>query len=249
VKSANSAAFIFGVVCEGKSDQRIARGLAHRVLVEKVDWLDETQVENLCRWQGVEKDYDFLPWPSVEKHAKNRKLRVHGGLGGKFDERRARTALFLFNDLASRPDAVVFVRDTDAEERRRPSIEQACEAVAWPFPVVVATPHTKRECWLLNGFEPADADEEAALREARQKLGFHPCKEAEKLTGKRRSKKKNAKSVLEKDLGVKPDSLREDACWRRTDLSVLRERGSKTLLADYLAEVAERLAPLLSGGK
>ena len=88
--------------------------------------------------------------------------------------------------------------------------------------------------------------EKAALQDAKQKLGFDPCTEAEKLTGKHKSLKKNAKLVLKDGLDVEPDSEREDACWQTTDLDVLRERGMSTFLTAYLGEVAERLAPVFS---
>ena len=243
--SASEPAFLIGVVSESINDQQIARGLAERVLVERIDWLETEMADSLCGWQGVEKGTPFLSWAGVEALAKRRGRRIHGKNAGAFDERRARLALFLFNSLERRPDAVVFVRDTDNVAGRVPSLERARE-YSWAFPVVQATPHTKRECWILNGYEADDADEQAALRKVCQDLGFDPCLEAERLTAMGKKGKRNAKTVLEKGLGVELGSERETACWRDTDLDTLREKGDKTLLVAYLKEVAERLAPILT---
>ena len=123
------------------------------------------------------------------------------------------------------------------------SLKRARDEHPWPFSVVLATPCTKRECWILNGFEPRNRDEKAALEGVRQKLVFDPCSAGDRLTAEGKKGKKNAKVILEKVLGVKPDSAREDACWRETNLDLLRARGRGTLLAAYLGEVVDRLVP------
>lgn len=99
----------------------------------------------------------------------------------------------------------------------------------------------------MNGFEPRNRDEKAALEGVRQKLGFDPCSAGERLTTEGKKGKKNAKVILKKDLGVEPDSDREDACWRETDLDLLRARGRGTRLVAYLEEVVDRLVPILAG--
>ncbi len=242
--SASESAFFFAVVSEAESDQQIAGRLAERVLVEQIDWLDFDNLAELCRWGGFDEGDAYLTWSGIEGVAKRPKLVVHGRYAGAFDERRARLALLLFNGLERRPDAVLFVRDTDNVAERVPSLERARE-YPWPFAVVLATPHTKRECWVLNGFEPTNAEEEAALARARRKIGFDPCLSAERLTAKREPRRKNAKVVLKEDLEVEPGSAREEACWRKTDLDVLRERGVETRLTAYLQEVVDRLVPVL----
>lgn len=244
--SASETAFVFAIVSEAVSDQQMASGLAERVFVEKIDWLENEGLTNLCRWRGFEAGTAYLSWPAIEPAAKRKNIAIHGRYAGAFDERRARLALLLFNSLKKRPDGVVFVRDTDNVPERVPSLEQARNH-PWPFPVALATPHTKRECWILNGFKPHDADEKAALERTRQGLGFDPSLAAERLTAKGKKGKNNAKIVLGQDLGIEPGSSREDACLRETDLATLRKRGHKTLLAAYLQEVADLLVPVLAG--
>lgn len=151
--------------------------------------------------------------------------------------------LFLIQDEP--PDAVLLVRDTDGQEERIPSLEMVRKSTAWPFAVILATPHPKRECWVLAGFEPADAYEEKALGVVRELLGFDPRLEPERLTAEGRKGKKNAKNVLERLL--MPGSPREESCWQRTDLRLLAERGGGSRLRDYLEEVARILVPLFGG--
>ncbi len=244
--SESETAFVFAVISEARSDLQIARKLAERVLVEKIDWLEDGSLTALCHWQGYERDDDYLSWSGIERLAKRANLVIHGRYAGAFDERRARLALLLLNSLGRRPDAVAFVRDTDNVAERVPSLERV-RSQPWPFVVILATPHTKRECWILNGFEPRDAAEVNALDRVHQVLGFDPRLAAERLTAKGIKGKKNAKIVLEKGLGVEPRSEREDACWHETDLDLLRKRGDETLLAAYLQEVADLLVPILAG--
>jgi hypothetical protein len=244
--SENETAFVFAVISEAKGDQEIARGLAERVFVEKIDWLEGEDLAALCHWHGFEPRSDYLSWSAIERLAKRANLVTHGRYAGAFDERRARLALLLFNSLERQPDAVAFVRDTDNVAERVPSLERA-RSRPWPFSVVLATPHTKRECWVLNGFEPRDAAETEALERIRQELGFDPCLAAERLTAKGIKGKRNAKVVLEKGLGVRTGSDREDACWQETPLDVLRTRGRETLLAAYLQEIADHLVPIVAG--
>lgn len=244
--SVNEAAFVFAVVSEAVSDQEIVSGLAERVFVEEIDWLESVGLADLCQWRGFEEGTCYLSWPAIERAAKRAGITSHGRYAGAFDERRARLALLLFNSLKRRPDAVIVVRDTDNLPERVPSLEQARKR-PWPFPIILATPHTKRECWILNGFVPRGDHEKAALERTRQRIGFDPSLTAERLTAKRKKGKKNAKIVLEQDLGIGPGSKREDACWQVTDLAVLKERGRETLLSDYLKEVADDLVPILAG--
>ncbi len=248
--SSGDAAYFFAVVSEALADQQIARGLAERVVVSEIDWLEAENLEDFCCWRGLDEMAEFLSWTGILRLARERGIVTHGGFRsspGAGDERRARLALLLFNSLERRPDAVVFVRDTDNDADRVASIERARDDRPWKFRVALATPHTKRECWILNGFESRDAYEKATLEKVRQKLGFDPCLEPQKLTAGRKKGKNNAKVILERDLGVRWGSDREEACWRDTDIEVLRERGQGSLLTAYLEEVAERLVPILAG--
>ncbi len=241
-------AFSFAVVAEARADKQIASELAERVLVDEVDWIEREGLPALVRWQGLDESAEYLSWAGIGNQFKARGMVSHGrfrSVPGTLDERRARKALLLFTSLPEPPDSVFLVRDTDAEEGRVESLAREREAGSWKFPVLLATPHPKRECWVLAGFDPADAGERAALDEVRSHLGFDPCLKAERLTAKRDKGKRNAKKVLAELMP--PGSEREECCWRDTALSVLGERGQESRLAAYLAEVTDRLVPLFAG--
>ena len=248
--SSSKAAYTFAIVAEAKADQRIASELAERVLVDEVDWIVEENLGDYCCWQGLETSSDYLPWKSIMGAARARGIVTHGKFRqspGVFDERRARMALRLFKALDERPAAVVLVRDTDDEGGRLESLERVRAEGAWEFVVLLATPDPKRECWVLAGFDPANDEEEAAINEVRSLLGFDPRLHAEQLTAKRNKGKRNAKKILERLM--RPESEREESCWRQSELSVLRERGQQSRLAAFLDEVSTRLVPLLAGGR
>lgn len=109
----------------------------------------------------------------------------------------------------------------------------------------LATPHPKRECWVLAGFEPADAAEEEALTQVRRTLAFDPRTKAERLTAEGLTGSKNAKTVLARLVGNSRD--REAACWQQADLHLLAERGAGSRLKHYLDELSDRLVPMVGG--
>ena len=154
-------------------------------------------------------------------------------------------ALLVLAQARPVPDAIVLVRDTDGREDRRRGLEQARSAHPWKFPVVLAVAHTKRECWILAGFDPQTQVEEAALAELRQDLGFDPRQRAEELSAAEPHARRNPKRVLDRLLAGRQD--REEDCWKVCELPVLAERGRSTGLADYLEEVRARLVPLVLG--
>ncbi len=228
---ASKAAFAFAVVAEARADQQIASELAERVMLDEVDWIDRENLGDFCRWHGLEEPGGYLPWMRIAGAARARGIVKHGKFRqspGVFDERRARLALRLFKSLDEPPDGVLLVRDTDAEDQRLPSLERVRAAGDWEFEVVLATPDPKRECWVLAGFDPIDDEEEAALNEAKALLGFDPRLHAERLTAKTDKGKRNAKKILKRLM--RPESEREESCWRQADLGVLRERGKGSRL-------------------
>ncbi len=243
------AAFAFAVVAEARADQQIASELAERIMVEEIDWIDEENLQDFCRWQGLEESSGYLAWKSITGAARTRGIVKHGGFRqspGVLDERRARLALRLFKALDKRPDGVLLVRDTDAEDGRVPSLERVRTSGAWEFEVLLATPDPKRECWVLAGFDPITGNEETALKDVRSFLGFDPRIHAERLTAKRDKGKRNAKQILKRLM--RPESEREESCWQQADLNVLKDRGKQTRLTAYLEEVSTRLIPMLAGG-
>ena len=244
--SRGRAAYSVGVVCEAAKDQRVATALAERVLCHEVDWIDPETVGNFCRWRGLDDDHNHLPWTAVEAQARRRRLRAHGRFQerkGVFDEHRARLAKRLFMLLDEPPAAILLVRDTDNQAGRPENLKSFRDRGSANPQIVLALPHTKLECWILAGYEPADADEEARLGTERKHLGFDPRTQAHRLTTQGTKGKRNAKKVLERLASTE----REEACWLETPIETLRERGSNTGLTDYLEEVRERLVPIVAG--
>ncbi|KFA91060.1 hypothetical protein Q664_24755 [Archangium violaceum Cb vi76] len=186
-----------------------------------------------------------MRWGSVKEEARRAKLVIFGGFKdgpGEQDSYNARRALLLMAMAERRPDAVVMMRDGDAQ-RDRAGLEQARNDRSWPFQVIIGLAEPKRECWVLAGFEPRTADEADQLEKQRKRLSFHPVRDAHQLTAREHGAKKDAKVAL--DALTLGDKERERACLEETSLAVLEERGGKTGLAEYLKEVRERLVPIL----
>lgn len=243
-------AYRLAIVCEARADRHIAAGLADRVLGSAVEWLEPESLDLFRRWQGAEEGDSHLEWRRVKALADSRNIHPHGhfqGEPGAPDAYVARRVLLLLATQPAPPDAVVLVRDLDDQEERRTGLEQARADKPWPFPVVLGTAQTKRECWVLCGFEPRNEKEEARLAEVRQELGFDPRVQAHELGAKDPAATRSAKRVLHRLVG--DDSDREEACWMESDLNLLEERGSLTGLAEYLQEVRERLVPLFKGSR
>jgi hypothetical protein len=148
--------------------------------------------------------------------------------------------------------AVVLVRDMDNQPQRRASMQAARDALAdkLAFQVAIAAPDPKREAWILHGYEPQNDKETSLLEDERKRLGFDPITNPERLRGDRRreaqQEDRDMKLVVERL--TTGDHDRERRCLERTPLTVLKDRGQATGLADYLGEVATRLLPLLDPG-
>ncbi|MBM7119470.1 hypothetical protein I3V78_38555 [Archangium primigenium] len=241
------------MVCEAPADQKAACGLADRVLLEEVDWITHKNLEDYRKWRGATMGADFLGWGSVGKEFQTAGLK---GVFGRFDGRpgapdahAARRALLLMAASARCPDAVVLMRDSDAEPERRIGLEQARDEWKGPFPVIIGLAEAKRECWVLNGFDPRNKEEEKRLDGERQRLSLHPVLEAHLLDPSTRGSKKDVKRVLEalipKD--EDPKRVRECACLEETPLATLSARGVDTGLTAYIQEVRDRLVPIFKG--
>lgn len=241
----SEASYEFAVVCEARADRDTACGLADRVLLEEVSWLAPETLDSCRHWRGLRPEDSYLRWASVKEEARRAKLVIFGGFKdgpGEQDSYNARRALLLMATAERRPDAVVLMRDGDAQ-RDRAGLEQARNDRPWPFQVIIGLAEPKRECWVLAGFDPRNDDEAARLEAERQRLSFHPVRDAHQLTAREHGAKKDAKVAL--DALTQADKERERACLEETPLAVLEERGGKTGLAEYLKEVRERLVPIL----
>jgi hypothetical protein len=246
----SDAAHEFVVVCEARADREASCGLADRVLLEEIDWLDSTTLDSCRKWRGSTSEEHFLRWASVRDEFQHAGIKgIFGGFGGQpgaLDAHAARRALLLLASSEQRPDAVVLVRDSDGKSDRRSGLEQARDARKWPFPVIIGLAEPKRECWVLAGFEPRTAEEKVRLEDEQRRLSFHPVRDAHRLTPSEHGAKKDAKKVLKELTRGKPE--RERACLEETPLATLSSLGLKTGLAAYLQEVRDRLVPLLGGG-
>lgn len=243
-----SSAFSLAVVCEAAGDLRLCADLADRVLIEEVDWIDPGNLDLYRGWRGLEEVYSHLEWHWVSHLAKQKGLRAHGHFRdepGALDARMARKALLLLQGSSRVPDAVLLIRDSDGLTERRRGLEQARDSSPWAFPVVLGVAHTKRECWVLAGFEAQTEAEEKVLAELRRELGFDPRLKAEDLSAAEAGAPRNAKRVLERLLQGNTD--RERICWMECGVETLRQRGQLSGLSDYLDEVRARLVPLYSG--
>lgn len=240
--------FVFAVVCEARADQETGCALADRVFCAEVDWLSEEILDECRRWQGAIENSYFLTWSEVGELARQAGIRAHGHFGGApahHDARIARRALRLLMALEVPLDGVLLIRDDDRDEDRRRGLEQARAASDINVPIVIGLAHTKRECWVLAGFDPCNDAETQQFEALCQELSFDPRIAADRLTAKHDHETRSAKRVLA--ALTKGDREREAECWLRCDLGPLETRGANTGLADYLRELRERFVPLFTG--
>jgi hypothetical protein len=241
-------AYELGVVCEARADREMACTLADRVLVDAIDWLDDGMLDTQRYWQGRTSEEPFLRWASVKAEADKAGLKgIFGPFGGKPGEPDAlvaRRALLLLMMAGKAPDAVMLIRDSDGDSRRRIGLQQARDDRPWPFQVIIGVADPKRECWVLAGFE-AKPHEEEALRKSEQRLSFHPVRDAHRLTASEHGAKNDAKRALEEL--TSGNTERERECLSDTPLDVLKARGASVGLTQFLDEVRERLVPVVDG--
>lgn len=237
----------FAVVCEADADFRVATELADRVLVESIDWLDDSSVASQREWIASSRGGRWLTWTSIKQLAREAGVRAHGhfnGEPGSPDATAARRALeFLWKEF---PDlnAVILIRDQDDQEERRAGLEQGRNQETNGIPIVVGLAIVERESWAITGFEPQDAKEILLLDGLRQELGGDPRMCSQQLTAcKDDQARRSPKRVLRQLCA--DDRQRERQCWQVTPLNTLRDRGAENGLVDYLHEVRTRLAPLI----
>ena len=225
--------YSIAIVCEDEPDRRMVCTLIDRILGHERDrsWFE---------FEGRK----FLKISTVRDKARERKIKAHGHFNGEPaepDAQLARLALLLFVGTDPQPNAVAFVRDSDDDLRRRKGCEQARKAEKWPFEILLGVAHTKRECWILAAYDPADDEGHTKLKEIRKKLGFDPRLHSHKLTAKHGDDTLSAKRVL--------SELVEDdeSCWSSADLDQLKKRGKQNGLFDFINEIVSRLLPHFAG--
>ena len=246
------------VIVESRADAVTATKLAERVLVEKVDWLEQESLEHVLKWSGLEVGTDHSCWKDtgdIINRAKKAGIPMprflgHGKTGAlKADGAAAMKIMNLIKLLHIKNNrkiaAVLLIRDLDNQSERRRGIEQARSEHEDRQPqieIIIGTADQMREAWVLNGFIPMNSEEKRILEQLKTKLTFDPCEEAHRLRddpGEDRNPKLVVKKLTDGDI------LREQQCWEETDLEILRVRGANTGLREYLKEVEQRLVSIL----
>ena len=252
----------FIVIVESGADARTATKLGERVLIEKVDWLEDDNIQYFFQWCGLQEGTEYSCWKDIDKIVESlkssglRSPRYRGhhsqGIPLKADGAASIKVLNLVRYLQKTRQirAVIFIRDLDSQPERREGIEQAREQHINKLPtleIVIGTANPKREAWVLNGFTPSNQQEEEILEQIKMQLRLDPCTESNKLRSTSlvgSDRIRNPKVVVEQL--TNNNMQREQQCWEDTSLQLLRERGVDTGLTDYICEVEERLSPILS---
>jgi hypothetical protein len=242
------------VIGESDADVRIAIDLATRVLAGEPKLLD-----GYLTWSGLIPGSCGSHWQDIRHildQAQKQGIRLPRYLSRsssaplKADGAVTKKILNLIDRLQRQRDiaAVIFIRDLDDQPERRDGLKQARQEHGNPsLAIVIGTADRNREAWVLNGFEAQDAQEKRVLENIAKDLKFDPCLDAHRLRSTAKTdpdRRRNPKHVLEQLTGGDHD--REQRCWQETDLDVLRKLGTKTGLTDYLAEVKERLSPMIN---
>jgi hypothetical protein len=253
----------FVVIVESSADARTATKLADRILVEKIEWLENDLLQHLFQWSGLETGTEYSCWknsnqiidnfqknsgfrpPRYLGHTKDRPLKADGAAAIKI------LNLIKFIQKTRQIKAVLLIRDLDNQPDRREGIEQARAAHIHRQPkleIVIGTADRMREAWVLNGFIPCNPEETRILDEIKTELNFDPCEESHKLRSnswEKPDRLRNPKVVVEKLTGGKME--REQLCWEETGLELLRTKGMQTGLTAYIDEIEKRLIPIILG--
>lgn len=244
----------FVIVVEAEADARHVCSLANRIFQEGApQQIDENSMPNLPNWSGLEPGTSFTKWTEIKEMALRYKMprfrrRTSEPQGSYYAQ--SQKVIWLVNRLRTARiiDALILACDLDNEhDQRRISLKQTKDEAREHLIVVLATPNPKREAWVLNGFVCAGRREEQKLESLRRELGFDPCLEAHRLRyASRTSRTERDPKRIVKHL-TNENWEREQQCWDQTELSILREQGTKTYLKEFLDEVKDRLLPLIAG--
>ena len=225
------------VVAEAESDARRAKLLIDRVLTEAIGWLREQPelIDSQRTWRGIDAAA-YLDIHKVHELADDCRLpRPRGHFDGKptaEDFHCAVRALWLLIEHGP-PNVVVWVRDTDGNKRntRHQGWRDACQHAGETFDALIAGfPHECMEAWMLAAWSPSSEEDKARLAKERERLGFLPTEEPERLSHKR-NVPKSAKMVQHR-LCVDDETLSKVA------LDELRRRGVGCGLSEFMDEVS-----------
>ncbi len=265
----------FIVIGESGADARIATKLAERVLIEKIDWLDDDTLQYYFQWTGLEEGTEYSEWTNINKIVESFKssglnvprYRGHHSHGvpleadGASARKVLKLVLSLQKKLRIQIKAVIFIRDIDHEPERKIGLEQArlehskidieqarLENINQipKLEIVIGIPDRNREAWVLNGFIPSNQKEQKLLEEIKSNLTFDPCTESHRLRANlMKEPERNRNTKVVLKKLTQEDIEREKQCWEDTSLEILRERGVNTGLTDYLQEVEQRLVAII----
>jgi hypothetical protein len=233
------------LLCEGPTDPRTVCPLADRVIAGgAVDWITAEVIDDYRHFRGYRATDAYLKWSDVNDLAREHGVKSLGhfeGLPLHGDGHNTRRALALLTLHASEDDpveAIIIYRDGDREyEARRDAIRKVRDHTPLSIPVVVGVANRMRECWVINGFDPTNPDEQARLESERERIGFDPRTGAERLTSEDRCPKRILRALVGDDLD------RERACVEKAPIETLCQRGEDTGLKDFIDELRERLVP------
>jgi hypothetical protein len=242
------------VFAEDDRPVRFARGVGDRVMVEDgPDWVDAELLDALRRWQGLAPGLAYTKWTALKRAQAGRRRprylgrRPEGDRGS--DYAIGVVALLEAAQVevgAGDTRAVLLLRDADSTRDRRAGLRQvAAESRFGHLNVIVGIADKMSEAWLLAGWQPRDATEQALLAACCAELGFNPTREPHRLRGPRTGDARHPKAVLERLIGADLD--REAACWQEPTLAALCSNGTAAGVADLIEQLRRRLPPLLGG--
>jgi hypothetical protein len=137
----------------------------------------------------------------------------------------------------------VIVKDTDAREDMRAALREAREHYR-SSPVVIGVQDTEQECWLITGFDPADAEksrmDDICRGDFPPGVGFDPRGCSERLTAtKKDTEKLSPKRVLNYLVGGDRDRAYRGL--HADNHATLKDRGKGNGLSDFLEDLEQRL--------
>ncbi|MBI1831901.1 MAG: hypothetical protein HYR84_10680 [Planctomycetes bacterium] len=238
----------FVVIHEARADFRTATEIADRVLLAEINWLDDAIIETQRTWLPELLAGIRMTWSSLPGHARQLGIRVHGhfdGEPGAADAHAARRAIAYVLRVLENVDAIVLIRDVDKQIERKKGLNQARTTFSSRCKIVIGLANRKREAWVIGGFDPENDSEAQSLAAETQKLGHDPRTHSHELTASEEGALRCPKRVL---MALsRCDWNRERKCWQSTPLDLLRERGARNGLAEFLDEIKTHIVPLISG--
>lgn len=200
------------LVAEGPRDVRTLRLFLDRWILEEIDWVETTTLESFRRYTGLHPGADWLDLHSIPKVARQHRIRPLRCSGEALLVRQLLLLLqhHVRSEPKSPPVVVVFLRDTDGDERRRDEAARGNAELAERLRMtwIAGFPHEAIEAWIVLGWAAHDEHERRALEDQRARLPFDPLAKPHRLSHKQ-GVPKSGKDLLD-GLGV--DHVREEHC-------------------------------------